>query len=228
MWLETTHAIIHLYRAKVAETDKAIAEAPQAHRKSNHHRRGGDGGANAAGGSGSGGNQGAMLPPVGPTARRKLIHSFRQFLSQEEDKYRILLGRLAADLSPTDLARLRPLGIEVDLDDQQLEAKARRTEEEKRRDRARAVPLAHKALICFGDLARYRELYNENKPTGAGGAPGDGKRGGKRGNKLDTSATDKKQKNWTKAAECYHQARLLLPDNGESRAAFDLGDIGDH
>lgn len=185
--------------------DKEIAEAPQAHRK---NRRDGTG-------MGPGGG-GAMVipPPVGPYARRKLIHSFRQFLGQEQDRFRILLGRLAADLSPSDLDRLRPLGIDVDLDDAELQAKADRSEEEMKRDRARAIPLAHKALICYGDLARYRELYNESGSSkrDVAGDAGASQRGGKRG-KVD-AALDKKSRNWSKAAECYHQARVLIPDNG--------------
>lgn len=161
-----------------------------------------------------------MIPPVGPTARRKLIHSFRTFLGQEEDFFRVLLGRLAGNLLPPDWAGLRPLGVVVDQDDPQLvAAQVQRSEEEKKNDRSRSVPLAHKALICFGDLARYRELYNEagsKKETVNGG----GER--ERGKKGKKDASEKKQKNWKKAAECYHQARLLMPDNGAHTAALPL------
>ncbi|ORY89353.1 hypothetical protein BCR35DRAFT_300502 [Leucosporidium creatinivorum] len=198
LWLETTHALIHLYRSKLTEMDKTIAESPQAHRRGPR-----------------GGGLGGAMPPPGPTARRRLIHSFRTFLGQEEDFYRVLLGRLAASLYPSDLVGLRTLGVVVDYGGEE-EEEVQRTDEERKSLRSKAVPLAHKALICFGDLARYRELYNEAN-GGGGKKEGGGGGGGRRGKGKTESATaggERKVKNWSRAAECYHQARLLLPDNG--------------
>jgi hypothetical protein len=179
--------------------ERTIAEAPQAHR----NPRGRNGGNNNNGG----------MPAPGPTARRRLIHSFRTFLGQEEEFFRVLLGRLAASLYPADLAGLRSLGVVVDRDEGEEQFEAQRTDEERKARRNRAVPLAHKALICFGDLARYRELYNE--PGGGPAATGKKDGGGKRGGKGKAEGGERKPKNWARAAECYHQARLLLPDNGE-------------
>lgn len=185
--------------------EKAIAEAPNAH-------RGGRGRGGPAGGGGGGRSNSAP----GPTARRRLIHSFRTFLGEEEEFFRTLLSRLATSLLPPDLAGLRALGVTISQaqpDDGQEREEL--STEEKLARRAGAVPLAHKALICFGDLARYRELYSEpaagtpNPVTGGGGRRDKGAKGTK-----GKPEGERKVKNWSRAAECYHQARLLLPDNG--------------
>ncbi|KAK4702215.1 hypothetical protein P7C70_g4013, partial [Phenoliferia sp. Uapishka_3] len=219
LWLETSHALIHVYRAKVSEMDKIIAEAPNAHRGGGGARGHGPGGGTASGGSGGSGRANNI---PGPTARRRLIHSFRAFLGQEEEFFRALLSRLAVSLYPSDLAGLRSLGVSIDQgeeangdngeDDSFGEAAGLSPEVTAQRRNA-AVPLAHKALICFGDLARYRELYNEpgagNPHAGTQPRP---ENGGKKGRGKGDG--ERKTKNWTRAAECYHQARLLLPDNG--------------
>ncbi|KAK4053970.1 hypothetical protein OIO90_003807 [Microbotryomycetes sp. JL221] len=191
MWLDTTHALIHLYRAKLTDMDKQIAEAPQAHRKSR---------------SATNADNATSHPP-GPTARRKLIHAFRVFLNQEEEFYRVLLTRLAANLYPSDADGLRPLGINVEVETDATEQQVQ-ADEERSKQRKRALPLAHKALIFFGDLARYRELYSEPSSKS-----NNSRRGGKQ-KQHEQQEKDKKAKNWTRAAECYHQARLLMPDDG--------------
>lgn len=219
LWLDTSHALIHIYRAKVAEMDKLIADAPNAHRGQASASRGARGAPGS--GSGAGGIQRAHNVP-GPTARRRLIHSFRAFLGAEEDFFRALLARLATSLYPTDLAGLRALGVQVETsddqnggDDEPDSCSEPASPDDLAQRRAAAVPLAHKALVCFGDLARYRELYNE---PGAGnphaGAQPRTDVGGKKGGRGKGDG-ERKTKNWSRAAECYHQARLLLPDNGE-------------
>ena len=213
LWLETTHALIHLYRSKLTEMDKIIAESPQAHRRSR--------------GAGLGGG----MPPPGPTARRRLVQSFRTFLGQEEDFYRILLGRLAASLRPSDLVGLRTIGVVLEYDEGEEELDAQRSAEEKKSRRSKAVPLAHKALICFGDLARYRELYDEAGGPKKVAASSEGGRRGKGKGGEATAAPERKIKNWSRAAECYHQARLLIPDNGETqRVRYDRSqaDVAPH
>ncbi|GAA5902361.1 hypothetical protein JCM5296_003121 [Sporobolomyces johnsonii] len=200
LWLDTSHALIQIYRHRLSELDKAIAEAPRAHKGKN--RRGGNGGD-------------IQLPPApGPVARRKLLHSFRQFLGAEEEFWRTLCGRLASRLYPEEADELRGLGIiasafSATSEDDAGDAEPR-TEEQKKALRTGVLPLAHKALICFGDLARYSELYSDGSGTGTAALK---ERGGKRGGKQGGGA-ERKVKTFTKAAECYYQARLLIPDNG--------------
>ncbi|KAM0753096.1 hypothetical protein T439DRAFT_378820 [Meredithblackwellia eburnea MCA 4105] len=223
LWLETSHAIIHVYRAKVSEMDKAIAEAPKAHKTGRAKGGHGGGGSGSGSGTGLGGGRGNNIP--GPTARRRLIHSFRSFLGQEEEFFRALLSRLAVSLYPSDLPGLASLGVTVepkqDFEDggnvagDSDRAFSSLSDEERAARRNVAIPLTHKALICYGDLARYRELYNNDSVSnsnGSGSSKGDHGGGGRRGRSKQDG--DRKVKNWTRASECYHQARLLLPDNG--------------
>ncbi|KWU47006.1 hypothetical protein RHOSPDRAFT_24132 [Rhodotorula sp. JG-1b] len=213
LWLDTTHALITSYRGRLAELDRQIAAAPKGHKNKNRDRN-------------QIGNGGDILPAaVGPVARRKLIHSFRQFLGKEEEFWRTLCGRFASRLYPEEAAELRSVGIVatsfLSANDSGLpesHAVPDHVAQETERDRLRAgvLPLAHKALICFGDLARYSELYSE---TSAGQPPveshkGRGRGGRRGGNTAGNPPTDRRIKTYTKAAECYSQARLLLPDNG--------------
>ncbi|CEQ39521.1 SPOSA6832_01046, partial [Sporobolomyces salmonicolor] len=176
LWLDTSHALIQIYRHRLSELDKAIAEAPRAHKGKN--KRGGNGGD-------------IQLPPApGPVARRKLLHSFRQFLGAEEEFWRTLCGRFASRLYPEEADELRGLGILASAFSATSENDARHvepsTEEEKKALRAGVLPLAHKALICFGDLARYSELYSDGSGSGfAALKERGGKRGGKQGGGAD-------------------------------------------
>ncbi|GAA5937481.1 hypothetical protein JCM3775_001242 [Rhodotorula graminis] len=239
LWLDTSHALIQSYRSRLATLDKQLASAPKAHKGAsksrNQHGNGGD----------------VQSAAVGPVARRKLVHAFRQFLSREDDFWRTLCGRLASLLSAEEALDLRAVGI-VQSDflsasdgfgdgaagergdsfgpaatsgaDGRAPAQADLSDDERRVRRAAVLPLAHKALICYGDLARYAELYNEASVPAAVAAGGNGggarREGGRRGGKggrgaaMAAAAADKRVKTYSKAAECYNQARMLLPDNG--------------
>ena len=244
LWLDTSHALIQSYRSRLATLDKQLASAPKAHKGANTNK--------ARAQHGNGGD--VQSAAVGPVARRKLVHAFRQFLSREDDFWRTLCGRLASRLTPEEALELRAVGI-VQSDflsasdgfggggggergdafgpaavggaADRATAQADLSDDERRVRRAAVLPLAHKALICYGDLARYAELYNEASVPAAvaAGGHGDGARreGGRRGGKggggaaaAAAAAADKRVKTYSKAAECYNQARMLLPDNGAS------------
>lgn len=96
------------------------------------------------------------------------------------------------------------------------------------------LAILSKAIVCLGDIARYRELYNE-----AGGRPKAGhedgtapaKRGG-RGRRGGIPGFDSipRARNYDKAIQCYEQARLLVPYEGNSShqlaiLAFYQGDM---
>ncbi|GAA5975968.1 hypothetical protein JCM11641_002852 [Rhodosporidiobolus odoratus] len=220
LWLDTSHAPIQAYRSRLTDLDKALAFAPSAHKSKNRPSvrnsvevTSADPATNAP-------------PPVGPVARRKLVHTFRQFLNQEEEIWRTICGRLAGCLYEEEAEGLRPLGIIAsafsasfppeEFDGGQVGKEPAPTlgEAAFKARRSAILPLAHKALICFGDLARYSELYSEDKEKStnrAGSGRGKG-RGGKQAG--GGGGQEKKVKSFSKAAECYTQARLLMPDNG--------------
>jgi tetratricopeptide (TPR) repeat protein len=82
------------------------------------------------------------------------------------------------------------------------------TEEE----REGRLAILSKALICLGDIARYRELYNESNGRRAGQEDGPARRGrNRRGGAADIPP---RPRNYDKARQCYEQARLLVPYEG--------------
>ena len=81
-------------------------------------------------------------------------------------------------------------------------------------ERATRMAILTKAIICLGDIARYRELYNESggRPK-AGHEEGGGRRGrNRRGGPAAEAFT--RQRTYEKAQLCYEQARLLVPYEG--------------
>ncbi|GAA6060118.1 hypothetical protein JCM10212_003526 [Sporobolomyces blumeae] len=205
LWLDTSHALIQLYRHRLAALDKVIAESPRPPKASrSKDRRGGNDG------------QVQLPPPPGPVARRKLAGSFQHFLSAEEEYWRTIASRMASRLNDEEQAELRPLGIVASAyDDEGRASQETPTVEQKVSMRRDVLPLVHKALICYGDLARYSESYSDTsapKPLEPGGGGKGGKRGGKKG--ADAAKGGAPVKTFAKAAECYRQAALLIPDNG--------------
>ncbi|GAA6022445.1 hypothetical protein JCM11491_005510 [Sporobolomyces phaffii] len=225
LWLETTHVLITLYRSKLAKMDKQIAENPKppsrrATAASSDKRGGNDGNVQYARPPVSAGSTPANPSAVGPVARRKLLQQFQKFLAGEQDFWKIIVNRLSSRLLPAEQLELRPLGIiatqydDTNTSSQPLPDEEQVSDDEKKRRRLEVLPLVHKTLICYGDLERYIE-YNSDSPTPTP-APrtGGGRRGGKKNESGRGAATI--VKTYTKAAECYRQANLLLPDDGNS------------
>ena len=136
-----------------------------------------------------------------PAQRRRLLHSFRDFLAKEETFWRDLLIRIVG-VFDVEEARSALRLLQIGIGDWEADPYFAGNNE----IHDHAILLCHKTLICFGDLARYRELYAENKAQN---------RPKPRGGKLAPSPADaSKEKTWARAYEAYHHARLLLPDDG--------------
>jgi tetratricopeptide (TPR) repeat protein len=85
-------------------------------------------------------------------------------------------------------------------------------------EREANLAILSKAIVCLGDMARYRELYNEG-----GGRPRAGhedgaasaRRGG-RNRRAGAPGFDSipRARNYEKAVQCYKEARLLVPTEG--------------
>ena len=81
-------------------------------------------------------------------------------------------------------------------------------------ERATRMAILTKAIICLGDIARYRELYNESGGRSkAGHEEGGGRRGRNRRGGAAAEAFSR-QRTYEKAQLCYEQARLLVPYEG--------------
>lgn len=169
--------------------------------------------------------------PSGVVEHRKLVHRFRQFLAEEEKFWTSLIVRMVRVFG-LDEARpaLGALGIPVSepggLDNSPSRNDRRNlfpaedaTLAPSQNQKEAKLVMLSKALVCLGDIARYREHYNES-----GGRPRAGKdfhddtktagrgRGGRRG----AIEQPPRPRNYSKAQECYERARLLVPDVGNA------------
>ena len=200
MWIETSHAFIAVYRQRIANLEKVInARAEKAAASSSPKARKQD---------------------TGPVELRKLIQRFRQFLADEE---RFWIGFVLRFARSFALSEAKPTFAALNLnrftDDPNrrnvFPDEGKPTPPPTEKERERKVMTLVKGLICLGDLARYREQYNES-----GGRP-------KAGHedvlpRWATKATRKpgdwtpRPRNYNRALAFYTQARLLFPDAGNA------------
>ena len=213
LWMQTSYAFIASYKQRIALLDPA---------KQNHQR-----------------NQQQQGPPKA-VEHRKLVQRFRQFLADEEKFWTQVLLRL---LRLFDLHEAKPaliaLGLLNEVDEvvpvpdsgtdgvvhgvngrnhfqfppEDTSISFAPTTSEERE--ARLATLS-KALICLGDIARYRELYNESngRPRAGHEDAGPARRGRNRRGGAPEAAP--RPRNYDKAQQCYEQARLLVPDDGNA------------
>lgn len=211
IWMQTSYAFISSYKQRITSIDRAIqgnarqTENPkqgQHPKQQNNH---------------------------GPVEHRKLLMRFRQFLAEEEKFWIQLLLRMrrSFDLHEADYA-LATLGFMSDattapdgqpipnsvFPDELLSSSGPTHEEERRY----YLSLMSKALICLGDLARYRELYNESggRPRAGHEAGTPARRGKVRKRGAPGLEAASMARNYDKAQQRYEQARLLLPDEGNA------------
>lgn len=164
--------------------------------------------------------------PNAPVERRKLLSRFRQFLSEEEKFWISLVTWFRRTF---DLHEAQPILVSLEMvsanpeDNPDPVPEGRTTRgyllprhsdtviqctPEQRQAKLSSVS---KALIFLGDIARYKEQYNE-----AGGRP---KAGVEAGPPARTSGKNKKTpipraRDYEKARQRYEQARTLVPHEG--------------
>ncbi|KAF9224692.1 hypothetical protein BS17DRAFT_44590 [Gyrodon lividus] len=215
LWMQTSYQFISHYKQGLATLDRTSQSAPR------HQPR-------------QGGN--------GPVEHRKLMQRFRQFLAEEEKFWTQFVVRyqrsfalhqaypilVALDLlTPSDDVNIPNLPDPSDTNDVSNPSHRRNqfsfppeddtpvpdpTEHDSR------LAILSKAVVCLGDISRYRELYNEGggRPKAGhedGGAPA--KRGGRsRRGGIPGLDSIPRARNYDKAVQCYEQARLLVPYEG--------------
>ncbi|KAH9830631.1 uncharacterized protein C8Q71DRAFT_361743 [Rhodofomes roseus] len=209
LWMSTSYQFISKYKERIANLDRAI----------NRHQQ----------------QQGSSRQQSGQqrvVEHRKLLQRFSQFLSEEHRFWRQLVVRIHRVFALEDASRaLEVLHIEIE----QVPAAAdgaipRRSQHQfppeadvaspsAPAERQTMIAVMSKALVCLGDIERYKELYNEKGgrpragheegPSAAPTRGGRGRRGG------GTAAGQvPRMRNYEKAQHCYEQARLLLPNDG--------------
>ncbi len=221
--MQTSYALIAIYKQRIATLDRAIQHPPRQAQQSSH--------------------------PPRTVEYRKLLQRFRQFLAEEEKFWTQLVLRLRRHfaLDDTQLA-LTALGIVAE--DEQMSASLTAADggvsaTSPRRNqfqfppeldsdnailpttssqRENRVAILSKALVCLGDIARYKEQYNESggRPRAghedgppaatSAGKNGRGRRGGGPGQAAHMALP--RLRNYDRAQLCYEQARLLLPHDG--------------
>lgn len=158
--------------------------------------------------------------------RRKLLQRFRQFLGDEERFWSQLLIRMQRLYALTEAqTALVDLGILTTTNDGQAIETATpdgRTQNQfpipdtqpseppqSVDDSNNRLAILSKALICLGDIARYREQYREVRIKS-----GSDDTHGKRGKNRKPISEPPQVKNYARAKACYEQARLVCPHQG--------------
>ncbi|GLB39767.1 putative telomerase activating protein Est1 [Lyophyllum shimeji] len=215
LWMQTSYAFIASYKQRILNLDRLIQSKMRQPQQPNQRPN--------------------NVPVV---EHRKLVSRFRQFLAEEEKFWSQLVVRLRRSFALDEATpALVALGIIAGTEDSILNAPevadgagippqgrnhfqfppedastpfVPTNAEEK----ASWLAVLSKALVCLGDIARYRELYNESggRPRAGHEEGGPTRRGRNRRGGQDEPIP--RPRNYEKAQQCYEQARLLVPDDG--------------
>lgn len=210
LWMQTSYAFIAVYKQRIAALDRSPRPQQQ------QHHRGND---------------------PGPVEYRKVLQRFRQFLADEEKFWTQLIVRFTRIFSLEEVQpHLVALGIlTTGTDGKVIDEVAENPSNARNHYQFPpiddTVPLApstpaqketrlaimSKALICLGDIARYREQYNEagGRPkAGQEDIPGPARRGrNRRGGSVGMEAGSR-PRNYERAKNCYERAQILVPQEG--------------
>ncbi|KAG6884091.1 hypothetical protein C0993_001492 [Termitomyces sp. T159_Od127] len=210
LWMQTSYAFIASYKQRILNLDRVI----QSKLRQTPNQR----------------------PPNVPVVEhRKLVQRFRQFLADEEKFWSQLVVRLhrsfALDAATPALLALNIIteadNLSANISEGGVPPNGRNHFQFPPEDssntfttstptvKASWLAILSKALVCLGDIARYRELYNES-----GGRPRAGQEEGGVGRNRRSRRSGQSEepiprpRNYEKAQQCYEQARQLVPDDG--------------
>lgn len=213
LWMQTSYAFISSYKQRILNLDRIIQskqkQPPQQNQRPNN------------------------VPIV---QHRKILAQFRQFLAEEEKFWSELVRRLRRSFGLDEATpALLALGI-ISATDDGLAGDPEHGAPQNGRNHFQFPPedpshpftpttaeqkalwlsVLSKALICLGDIARYRELYNESggRPRAGQEEPGTSRRSRNRRGGHASEEPIPRPRNYEKAQHCYEQARLLVPDDG--------------
>lgn len=202
--MQTSYQFISVYKQRLAILDKKLfSSQSQPGKKAARHEPG----------------------EGGHVEYRKTLSRFRQFLAEEEKFYVQLLIRFESQFGLTE-ARSALVRAEIMTPEQEdmpptdsgrslfpehVEITPMTTHERESR-----LATFTKILVCLGDIARYREQYNDG-----GGRPRAGHEEGQprraaRGGRKGGHETVARPRNYNRARIIYEQARLLLPNDGNA------------
>lgn len=193
--MQTSHVLIAPYKLRISAIEKALRDASAQKQQGKRQQH-------------------------GPVEHRKLVHRYRQYLAGEERFWMQLIARLHEQFALHEADHiLARLGI-TSTDDapgsrSHFQFPAPPTGSGPSSDateRDGYIAILAKALVCLGDLARYRELASDAGPRRQDDTS---KRGGRsnRG-KQPTMSVDVAPKTLDKSRSLYEAARSLAPDDG--------------
>lgn len=195
LWMSTSHSFISTYKSLLTSMDRERESGQQA------------------------GNPRGR-PPRNVVEKRRLIQRFRQFLSAEDKFWRTFLIRYTVSFNLDDIKQnLLPIvGTEYDVSDDSSDRSifpfiAKEEEGQgspKKGDREQRLAIVSKALVCLGDLTRYREQQGEI----ARSEQSNGSRGGRGGRHWANGTTH--VPNYSRSQALYEYARSLNPDIGNA------------
>ncbi|KAG8993946.1 hypothetical protein FRB94_010245 [Tulasnella sp. JGI-2019a] len=197
LWLDLVHAVILIYRQRMSALDQPAPGTPR--------------------------------PFV---QLRKLQNRFRSFLGAEESFWSGLALRLVRTFelheakSALVVLNITSPDSDVSRDTSSHEEAIDTTQNPNQKpsqpgQREKKLLFVYKVLLYLGDLSRYREQYNESngRPRASQlGHTDDWKPKKGRGGKKAAAAgpVSPRERDYSRATACYHQARLMLPDVGNA------------
>ncbi|TDL20641.1 hypothetical protein BD410DRAFT_829522 [Rickenella mellea] len=209
LWMQTSYQFIASYKQRITALDRKLFSPHNQKRDARQDHA-----------NGGGGHQ----------DYRRILSRFRQFLAEEEKFWMQLLVRFSR-LFGLHEAQAALLALEIIPEDAENASKGGDSGRNifppedgdpgptPQAQRDSRLAIFSKCLVCLGDIARYREQYNESggRPRAGhedGFSPRKAGRGGKRGGgSLDAIP---RPRNYTRAQTCYEHARLLVPDDGNA------------
>jgi protein SMG7 len=205
--MQTSHSFINIYKLRLTSLDRSI--------QSNNSRQQ---------------QQQQSEPRHGQVEYRKLLQRFRQFLAEEEKFWTQFLARYCLSFQLTEAhPALVALGILTTATDGNVIGDPALSNSRVSNcfpqhlpdgrgphsadDRKSCLSIMSKALTCLGDIARYKELYNESggRPKAGQEAPARRARGKKQPVGFESLP---RPRNFDRAKLCYNQAKLLVPHEG--------------
>lgn len=210
LWMQTSYSFISAYKQQVSALDKIVVNSSRQQLSKGGH---------------------------GPVEQRKLLNRFKQFLAEEEKFWTDLVERIYRSFELTE-AKAALVALEIipateetapGSDSAQcvngrnqnvapfpVEESIAGIAPQNALQRESRLAILSKALIRLGDLARYRELYNESGGRPKAGQEDGARRHGRarRGGAPARMETLARPRNYEESQACYQQSKNLQPDDG--------------
>jgi protein SMG7 len=202
--METSHACIAAYRQRIAALDKIVAERENKNGNSN----------------GKNNSEKGKRSEGGPVELRKLIQRFRQFLAEEEKFWIAFILRFARSFDLNEVqTHIDALQLNRNTEDPSMRKNTFPEEgppmPPSKSHREKKLAVLMKAFISLGDLARYREQYNERQGRPKAGSEDVLPRWATKSARKPGEVSPR-PRNYARSLACYSQACALLPDYGHA------------